>query len=223
MLKPLRLYIFLLSMLVSGMTFAQRNANVGVFAGTAYYLGDINPNQHFYRPLVSLGAIYRYNLNTRFALRANAYYAHLSGNDLDFPEALHPDRPISPANFSTSLLDLALQIEFNFLPYTPNLGKWAYTPYISSGIAGALIIGTDVTAENLASFPFGIGVKVNLTSRISAGAEWSFRKTFTDRIDGLENPSGTSSLLHNNDWYSFLGVFITFKFFNFAKECPAYN
>jgi hypothetical protein len=223
MLKRLRLQILIFSFLISGATFAQRNANIGLFAGTAYYMGDINPNQHFYRPSISLGALYRYNLNTRYALRINAYYANLSGSDLDFPKILHPDRPVSPAMFNTSLLDLAFQIEYNFLPFTPNLVKWAYTPYISTGVAGALIMGSDVDAGNLISFPFGAGLKVNLSSRMSAGAEWSFRKTFSDRIDGLENPSGTGSLLHNNDWYSFLGVFITFKFFNFATECPAYK
>ncbi len=67
--------------------YSQKNANVGIFAGTAYYMGDINPNRHFYRPSLSLGAFYRYNINTRFAVRANAYYAQLSGNDLDFPES----------------------------------------------------------------------------------------------------------------------------------------
>jgi hypothetical protein len=219
MIKRFRLYILLLSLMVSGVTFAQPKANIGIFVGTAYYMGDINPNRHFYRSSLSLGALYRYNLNTRLALRFNAYYARLSGSDLDFPKTLHPDRPLSPAIFNTALLDAALQIEYNFLPFTPNLGKWAYTPYISAGIAGALI----TSSRNFVSFPFGIGTKVNLTSRISAGAEWSFRKTFTDRIDGIGNPSETSSLLHNNDWYSFLGVFITFKFFNFAADCPAYN
>ena len=207
----------------SGMAIAQRNTNVGIFAGTAYYMGDVNPNRHFYRPSTSLGIIYRYNLNKRYALRGNAYYAKLSGSDLDFPEILHPDRPFSPAVFNTSLIDLGLQVEFNFLPFTPNVGKWDYTPYISTGIAGALVLSSDAASDNLMSFPFGIGMKINRTSRISAGAEWSFRKTFNDRIDGLENPSGSFSFLHNNDWYSFLGVFITFKFFNFAAECPAYE
>lgn len=223
MVKCLRLHILMLLLLCSGITFAQRNANIGLFAGTAYYMGDINPNRHFYRPALSFGGIYRYNVNTRYAVRLSAYYANLSGSDLDFPGILHPDRPVSPATFHTSLLDAALQIEYNFLPYTPNLGKWAYTPYISTGISGTLITGTDTDAGNFMSFPFGVGMKVNLTSRMSAGAEWSFRKTFSDNIDGLENPSGTTSFMHNNDWYSFVGVFITFKFFNFATECPAYK
>lgn len=219
----MRYYVSLILMLASGMTLAQPNANFGVFAGTAYYMGDINPGRHFYRPKISYGALYRFNINTRYSLRANAYVADLSGSDLDFPERLHPDRPYNPATFSTSLLDLALQLEFNFLPYTPTIGKWAYTPYISTGIAGDLIMGSTVDAQNHLSFPFGIGLKVNLTSRLSAGAEWSFRKAFYDGVDGQENPSGKSSLIHNNDWYSFAGIFITFKFFNFVADCPAYN
>ena len=202
---------------------SQRNANIGIFGGVSYYMGDINPNRHLYRPAPSFGALYRYNLNTRFALRGSMYYADLSGSDLDFPELSHPDRPASPAAFNTSLLDMALLVEFNFLPFTPNVGNWSYTPYISTGIAGALIMDTDAASENLMSFPFGLGLKLNLTRRISTGVEWSFRKTFSDRVDGLENPSGSVTLLHNNDWYSLLGVFITFKFFNFAAECPAYN
>ena len=206
-----------------GQAFSQRNANIGIFGGTSYYLGDINPSRHFYRPAPSFGVLYRYNIHTRLAVRGNMYYVDLSGSDLDFGGTLHPDRPVSPAEFHTSLLDIAVQVEYNFLPFTPNIGKWAYTPYISTGIAGALIMGSDAASENLVSFPFGLGLKLNLTSRISTGAEWSFRKTFSDRVDGLENPSGTYSILHNNDWYSLLGVFITFKFFNFAAECPAYK
>ena len=64
---------------------------------------------------------------------------------------------------------------------------------------------------------------MNVAKRVTAGAEWSFRKSFNDRIDGLENPSGVHSVIHNNDWYSFMGIFITYKFFNFAGDCPAYK
>jgi hypothetical protein len=203
--------------------YPQRNGNVGIFAGTAYYMGDINPNRHFYRPTLSLGLLYRYNFNTRYALKANAYYAHLSASDTDFPGILHPDRPLNPASFQTSLLDLGVQVEFNFLPFTPGLPNLSYTPYITTGFSGALILSSDRPSNNLVALPFGLGVKVNISKRITGGAEWSFRKTFSDRIDGLENPSGVYSVLHNNDWYSFLGIYITYKFFNFAADCPAYE
>jgi hypothetical protein len=213
----------MLVMLIPSMVKAQRNADIGVFAGTAYYMGDINPNRHFYRPSLSFGFLYRYNINARYAVRANAYVVDLSGNDLDFPERLNPDRPLNPQRFQTSLLDLALQAEFNFLSYTPSGVNWEYSPYITAGLAGSMIMGSDVDATNTLTIPFGIGVKVNLTSRLSGGAEWGFRKTFSDALDGVENPSGTSSLIHNNDWYSIIGIFITYKFFNFATECPAYD
>ena len=203
--------------------FSQRKADIGLFGGTAYYMGDINPNRHFYRPSLSVGALYRYNINTRYAIKAHGYYAQLSGSDLDFPGLLHPDRPVSPMSFNTSLIDAGLEVEFNFLPFTPNLGTLEYTPYLSTGISGALIVHSDVNSQNVLSFPFGAGVKLNLSKRISTGAEWTFRKTFNDRMDGVENPSGKVSFLHNNDWYSFLGIFITYKFFNFATGCPAYD
>ncbi|MBN1158580.1 MAG: hypothetical protein JXA61_04305 [Bacteroidales bacterium] len=202
---------------------AQRNANVGIFGGTAYYLGDINPSRHFYRPSLSLGGLYRLNINTRYAIRLNAYYISLSGSDLDFPADFHPDRPFNPQFFNTSLIDAALQAEFNFLPYEPNQVRWDYTPYIATGLAGALVVQTDRDASNFVSLPFSIGIKTTFSKKLSGGAEWSFRKTFNDRIDGYENPSDTYSIIHNNDWYSYLGIFITYKFFNFAVDCPAYD
>ncbi len=225
MLKRTGTYLFLLIVCLPQISLAQRNSDIGAFAGISYYMGDINPNRHFYRPAPSLGLIYRYNINTRYSLRANAYYADLSGNDRDFPDRPNPDKPMSPpkSNFQTSLMDASLQVEFNFLPFASNEGKWAYTPYITAGITGSMIMGTNTDAVNTISFPFGIGVKVSITSRLGAGAEWGFRKTFSDSIDGVNNPSEVSSLIHNNDWYSVTGIFITYKFFNFATECPAYD
>jgi hypothetical protein len=202
---------------------AQKNANIGLYAGVAYYMGDINPNRHFYKPAPAFGALYRYNVNSRYAIRASGLFTSLSGNDLDFPEILHPDRPVSPASFTTTLIDAALVGEFDFLPFYPGTSGFSYTPFISAGLAGTLIVNTDRNAYNTLTIPFSLGVKVNLSKRITAGTEWSFRKAFSDRIDGLENPAGIHSMLHNNDWYSFAGVFITYKFFNFAADCPAYQ
>ncbi len=207
--------------------YAQRDANVGIFVGTAYYMGDINPNKHFYRPRPSFGVIYRYNFNKRYAIRANGYYANLSGSDLDFINDYHPDRYVNPAEFSTSLLDATLQFEFSFLPYMPNTKKWNYTPYISGGIGYSTILSSSSTTGESAlphfTLPFSIGLKLTINKKVSTGIEWEFRKTMSDRIDGVMNPSGIESIIHNNDWYSFAGIFITYKFFNFAVDCPAYS
>jgi len=202
---------------------AQKNSDIGIFAGASYYLGDINPGTHFYKAQPAFGVLFRYNVNPRLSVRANAYYISLSGSDADFPEILHPDRLYSPAVFKTSFLDAALQVEFNFLPYTPGIRPFDFTPYLTTGISTGLIMGSDAGAGNFASLPFGAGIKMTFTKRICGGMEYSFRKTFNDMIDGIENPSGVSSVIHNNDWYSYIGVFITYKFYNFAADCPAYE
>jgi hypothetical protein len=218
-----KLLIIVIGLLPGVFIFAQRNANFGLIGGLSYYMGDINPSRHFYNPSYAIGAIYRINLNPRYAIRGNASYTTLSGSDLDFPDLLHPDRPYEPVSFTTSLLDMNIQGEFNFIPFTPNIGRFNYTPYVSAGIGFSMALSTDAGAGHHLTFPFGIGAKLNISKKISTGIEWSFRKTFTDLIDGQENPTGVQSLIHNNDWYSYLGVFITYKFFNYATDCPAYQ
>jgi len=213
---------------------SQRNTNFGAFAGTSYYMGDINPNRHFYRPGPSLGLLYRINLNKRYAIRASGYYSSLSGSDTDFGSRINPDRYIEPVvKFNTSLIDGTLQFEFSYLPFAPNIGNWDYTTYVAGGIGYSIIISSGVRTNLNADYvnnpiphltiPFGIGLKFNVNRRVSAGFEWSFRKTFSDRIDYLKNPTGDVSVIHNNDWYSFAGIFITYKFFKFAQDCPAYD
>jgi len=201
---------------------AQRNANFGIIGGIAYYMGDINPSRHFYKPSFAFGGIYRINFNPRFALRGNVYYTTLRGSDTDF-DLLHPDRFYEPITFRTSVLDLNMQTEFNFLPFTPNIGRFNYTPYVSCGLGFSMALSSTAESRHHLTFPFGIGAKLNISKRISSGIEWSFRKSFTDLIDGIKNPTGEQSIIHNNDWYSYLGIFITYKFFNFATDCPAYE
>jgi hypothetical protein len=218
-----KLLILAIGLLPGVFVCAQRNANFGLIGGVSYYMGDVNPSRHFYNPSYALGVIYRININPRYAVRGNVYYTTLSGSDLDFPLLLHPDRPYEPVTFSTTLLDMNLQGEFNFLPFTPNIGKFNYTPYVSTGLGFTMALSTDAGATHHLTFPLGIGAKLNISKKISTGIEWSFRKAFTDNIDGQENPTGVQSLIHNNDWYSYLGVFITYKFFNYATDCPAYQ
>ena len=217
MKKILLVSFFICITLVS---IAQHKADIGLFAGMSYYMGDINPKRYFYSPSPAFGGIYRYNINKRYALRFNAYYATIKGSDFDFPKNYHPDRP--SVSFSTSLLDLGSNIEFNFLPYIPTVNRLDYSTYITAGLGYSLILGSTVNAKNTFTIPFGAGIKINISDRLSSGAELTFRKTFTDVLDGIGGPL-EKSLIHNNDWYSFFGVFITYKFFKFAANCPAYN
>jgi hypothetical protein len=101
------------------------------------------------------------------------------------------------------------------------------------------------------SFPFGLGIKVNFLKRFSIGAEWGLRKTFTDYIDdvsttyydpdllALERSQTTADLADRSlvkhqigsargnstttDWYSFAGIWLTFKLSDSNNSCPAYS
>lgn len=199
---------------------AQRKADIGVFAGTAYYLGDINPSRQFYSPSFAVGGLYRYNLNPRYSIRGSMYYAGLKADDLDFDNLFQQQRG---SDFNANVLDATLQFEFNFLPYSTVGKQWDYTPYLSGGVGFAFINSSSAFTYEF-EFPFGIGCKINLAKRLSAGIEWGFRKTFYDYIDGLENISDPESrgLFHNYDWYSIAGVFINYKIFDYREDCPAY-
>jgi len=88
---------------------------------------------------------------------------------------------------------------------------------------------------------FGMGFKYSVTNRLGLGLEWGLRKSFTDYIDDISTTyyidfdeltsdeigapqmlSDPSSVKHkpemqrgnstNNDWYSFAGVTITYRF-----------
>lgn len=206
--------------------YAQRKSDLGFIASTDFYLGDINPDKVFLTPRYAIGPIFRYNFNARYSVRAQGIFAQLAGHE-------NPDRNItkrlSPVNFSATFINLAAQAEYNFFDYKTGEKPGVWTPYIFGGLGYTIIVSSQITPSGVApnnhfTIPFGVGGKINITRRLSAGMEWSLNKNFSDRIDGVVSPLPDSEkLLFGNDWYSFLGLFITYKFFKFADDCPAYD
>jgi hypothetical protein len=211
------LFLFmLLPLSVSG----QRSADYGVFGGVSSYIGDINPNRLLYSPRPAGGLFYRINLNPREALRANLFIGGLHGNDLDFKNAFQQARA---ASFSSTVGEWALQFEFNFFPYSTEGKRWNYTPYIAAGAGVAFVSRTTFTT--IPVIPFSIGFKVNIYKNLGLEAEYGFRKTFYDNFDGLKDLVAPSdySWMHNNDWYTFTGIAVTWKIYNKLAGCPAYG
>ncbi len=91
------------------------------------------------------------------------------------------------------------------------------------------------------SIPFGLGIKYSLTKRLGMTLEWRMHKTFTDYIDDIStvypenqnvspvpnpnytDPTGNFSPgmqrgdRNTNDWFSFAGISLTYKF-NLIKK-----
>lgn len=187
-------------------------------------MGDLNPSTHFESPSPAVGLIYRYNFHPRSAVRFSGTYQGLSASDPEFNNGVG-------ASFNTQFMDLAAMFEFNFIPYKTGNRKLRYTLYTAGGLGYNILLSGDpsVPEPNSSHFtlPFSLGFKFNTGKRLSAGLEWSPRKTFKDSaIDGITNIGELNSDFHlfgNNDWYTFAGVFITYKIFNYREDCPTYD
>ena len=215
---------FLWSLTIEGQVF-RPNTEIGGFAGVSYYMGDINPRTQFYYPGLSLGAMIKYNPAEHHCFRFNMFYGQLNGDDLDFKNEYQQMRT---HHFETSLMDFHIGYEFNFMPHVINRRKSSHaTPYIFAAVGYSIILSsttsTTVKATSHATIPFGVGYKYRVNDVVAIGCEWGIRKTFTDNLDGILNPGpeGSYSTWHNNDWYSFAGLYVTFIVYEKGFKCPA--
>ncbi|MDO9579396.1 MAG: DUF6089 family protein [Bacteroidales bacterium] len=214
-----RIHWLLLSLCLSLSLSGQRNSDYGLFVGTSSYMGDINPGKLLYSPLPAGGIFYRYNFNPRQALRTNIFFGFLRAENND-----------RPALFKGTVYEGALQYEFNFFPYSTEGKRWNYTPFFAAG-AGIVRYIPRSFSQGIESdttvfvIPFSFGFKVNIYKNVGLEVEYGFRKTFYDNFDGLRDKVTPSDYawIHNNDWYSFIGVAVTWKIYSRLVGCPAYS
>lgn len=198
--------------------------DAGAALGMAGYLGDANDSALFSHPSLSAAASLRYLINTRFALRALLTYSSLSGSTADMENVI-PGLREEPYSFKSSLTDLQVRGEYNFMPY--GIGE-SYkqlrriSPYIALGL-GISIGSTDGASTAALSIPMAVGVKYKLRPRLNLGLEFAMTKLLGDRLDGpvLDDPYLIkSSFLKNTDWYSTIAFSISYEF---GERCIACN
>jgi len=180
-----------------------------VFVGGSYYIGDLNPYVHFGPQTKPAGGfLFRYNVNTRFSLRANVLFGNIGADDAISSSAAQQQRNL---NFSSKIAEFSVQGEFNFLDYQIGNEKKKFSPYIFAGLAVfhfnpiATYGNYKFTLQPLGtegqglpggagkkkykltqvSIPFGIGIKTNLSKNIGLSVEWGMRATFTDYLDDV--------------------------------------
>lgn len=192
---------------------------VGPHFGATSYVGDLNAwrnlpqwewkqlNQFHY----DLGAVARYNYDSRWAFRLDYTYLHARACD-----TVTAWRPQSLLNFKTTAHDLSLLVEFNFYNYYTGRADKSFSPYIFGGVSGLIYrvqpftgdevlddlffnnlgsddLGHDVFAADTLkggfnkalSIPFGLGLKISLSEHLGATVEWRMHYTLTDYFDGV--------------------------------------
>lgn len=194
--------------MTSAVAVAQRS-EIGVLAGGAFYLGDINPKGLFSQTRWAGGLYYRYNIDTRWAFRLGLTYGRIQADDKHF------DNP-RDLNFRNDLFDVGATMEVNFLNFfIGSERQYRFTPYLTAGVAVCFHnpkgyyfnpsndrtewvalqplhtegqgLNDAVKNYSLTQFaiPFGIGFRYSISQRVSIGVEWTMRLTFTDYIDDV--------------------------------------
>ena len=186
--------------LLGTMAFSQ-TAEVGLFGGLSYYLGDINPGIHFLASKPAYGVIARVNLDSRWVIKASAIRGKIKGDDQS-----GRTNAARGLKFESKITDISVEAEFNFFDYYTGSRKHIITPFIFGGIGMVIFnpmadginlnsIGTE--GQNIGfdgrkpysliafSIPFGIGVKYSISKRLCFSGEWGMRKSFTDYLDDV--------------------------------------
>lgn len=192
---------------------------VGAGVGMSGYLGDVNKSNVLQSPGLAGGLVFRYLPSTRWAVKASATVAGISGNSAE-NNMVFPDG--QTYSFNSTLCDVGAQIEFNFLNYgigATYMKLKRITPYATLGLGGVYASASGKSSFTM-NIPMGVGVKYKLKERLNLGFEFTMRKAFGDKLDGLSDLNGVkSSFGKNTDWISFAMFTITYEFSKRCRTC----
>lgn len=198
---------------------------VGVAAGVNFMLDDTN-SKYYGSTKLAGGALMRFLLNPRMAVKASLLYGKTGGTTQGV-DNFYPANPSVAApgrldyRFDGALYDLSAVFEINFLPYgigADYLGYKRLTPYLQMGVGATY--GTAGKAFT-ANIPLGVGLKYKLSRRWNLGLDWTIHFTLSDKLDGLNAPLGiSSSAFRNKDHYSFTTLTLTY---DISPKCPDCN
>lgn len=197
----------------------------GVFFGGSNFIGDIGSTNYIYPNQIGGGIVYKYNWNPRIAIRGNYNFIGLKGNDNN---SSNPYRKQRGLNFSNTLQEFALGVEFNFFEYNITDRAKAYTPYILVQAATfrystpATYTNGNLKTEGKFSYtiPVGIGFKGRLTDNMAFAIESAVRFTLEDDLDYSTNEINNLNFGgRGNDTYVFTAFSIVYTF----GRPPCYN
>ena len=192
----------------------------GITFGASQYFGDLNDNYGFKFIRPAGGFFMRQHLTPYIALRGELSYTKIGYDDAFNSNAFYKARNLS---FTSDIVELSLQSEFNFTRFATGENGRRFTPYLTGGVGvfyynpeaefqgkkySLRKLGTE--GQNLegneaikyksiaACFPVGAGFKYWLSPGFNLGFEIADRLTFTDYIDDVSSSYIGSDKFFNN-------------------------
>lgn len=198
---------------------------VGAMVGGSTYYGDANYSSPINNFGIMGGALFRYNINPRMAVKADFAVARISGSTAGGDNVY----PGGDATFARTLYELGAQYECHFLAYGDGTGyrqSRRLAPYVFAGL-GLTYAPAPAKHVFTPNIPVGVGLKWKVAPRLNIGCELSYRFTFSDNLDvtnkngaQLNDPYGIESgIMKNKDGYSFLSVFLTYDLSPKYRKC----
>ncbi|HZY36521.1 MAG TPA: DUF6089 family protein [Mucilaginibacter sp.] len=194
-------FVLFIALFLVSYNLKAQNWEFGGGVGAAGYMGDLNISDPIKPSGPSFGIFAKYNFNGYLAIRANYGYGIISAADSNSSNAQFRQRNLS---FTTTLSEVSVMAEFNFMNYIPQVGKNRYTPYVYLGVAAVNYNPTTVyngqkydlrpletegqkkPYPNTAfGFPYGAGLKYNISGSVTLGFEIGYRTPNTDYLDDV--------------------------------------
>ena len=218
---------FFLSVRAYSQEDAEFRMEIGGGLGTSFYLGDVN-NKMYKNQQLAAAAQWRYLFDHHNAIKVQLLAGSIKGKGDPYQDFYPvPDASSLPAStsyiydFSSFLAGLDCMYELNFWPYGYYSGYMGYkrlTPFLQLGMG---LTYSSVAKKALVNIPIGFGVKYRLGKRLNLTLDWAMHFGLSDKLDGVEDPKGTTSeFLKNKDNYCTTMLTLTY---NFAPICPNCN
>jgi hypothetical protein len=198
-----KILLLIYFMLGCSAAFAQ-TWEIGGFAGTSGYMGDIHSVKPYIFTDLAAGGQIKRNFNGYWSAKMNYVYGKIRADDAKSSNAYQQQRNL---NFNTSISELSLQIELNLFNYLAGVlpggyGNKKMTPYLFTGVGGisfnpkTMLNGNEVELQHVQteafnyskhafSVPYGAGVKYNIKGNLNLIGEIGYRTAFTDYLDDI--------------------------------------
>lgn len=181
---------------------AAQRAELGIDAGGAGYMGDLNLNNPIKISGISAGVFAKINFDPYWGLGLYYTFGGVKANDLSSSNADLRNRGL---NFKTNLHEVSILTEFNFFDIYSPVAKKRFSPFVFAGIGGFIFNpkanyngGGDIVLRNYTTegpaniyknyaltIPYGAGVKYRWTENLTFFSKVGYRKALTDYIDDV--------------------------------------
>ena len=222
--------LFFLIFLLGILKMNAQQYEIGLQIGNTKYIGDIGKEDYFYPSKIGGSLIFKNTVNQWMLMRLSLSYLLIEANDA---ESYNIGRQTRDWQFSGTVMETSLGIEYNFFPRNPYLRDkkyYKFVPYMYSGLTFINYFGTLNGGNNRENgyeyngtalgIPMIVGFKYKLSEHFLFSSEIGARYNFTDNLDGTANyfkkidkyNGVPTTNINSNDWYTFASIGLIYTF-----------